>query len=63
MYDYTPEGIRHNQLNLTVAYLNLIDKKLAKISRRLTTLTLLGIAVFVIKHKNDIKELKNMRGE
>lgn len=42
--DYTPEGIKAHQLELTVAYLNLIDKKLNKANRCLTVLTLTSVA-------------------
>ena len=64
MYDYTPEGFRARQADLTVAYLNLIDSKLAKINRKLTIITMLAIGVAVYKNKDVITaELKKMKGE
>lgn len=63
MIDYTEEGFRARQMDLTVGYLNLIDNKLAKIQRRLTVLTVLGVGVLLYKNKKVIKELKKLKGE
>lgn len=63
MFDYTPEGLRQTQSDIALAYLNLMDTKLKKINRKLFILSLLGVAAFVIKHKDDIKNLINMKGE
>lgn len=63
MFDYTEEGYRARQADLTVAYLSLIDSKLAKIQRRLTVLMILGAGVMLYKNKRIIKELKKLKGE
>lgn len=71
MFDYTQEGLMARQADLTVAYLNLIDTKLAKINRKLTIITLLAIGTALYKNRrlmrdsyNDVlMELKNMKGE
>lgn len=63
MYDYTEDGFRARQADLTVAYLNLIDNKLAKINRKLTVITLLALGTVIYEHKHILKELKNMKGE
>ena len=61
--DYTPEGIHHYQTELGVSYLHLIDKKLKKINRNVKILTLLGITLVILKNKDTIKQLKNVKGE
>lgn len=63
MFDYTQEGLMARQADLTVAYLNLIDTKLAKINRKLTIITLLAIGTILYKNKDVLMELKNMKGE
>lgn len=63
MFDYTEDGLRARQADLTVAYLNLIDTKLAKINRRLTMLTAIAVGVILYKNKETLKSLKNLKGE
>lgn len=63
MKDYTPEGIVYNQREIALSYLHLIDKKLSKINRRFTILTILGIAAIIVKHKDSIKTFKYTKGE
>ena len=63
MTDYTPEGVVYNQREIAISYLYLMDKKLSKINRKLAILTAVGIAVMLIKHKDDIKALKYTKGE
>lgn len=63
MYDYTPEGLASRQGDIAVSYLYLIDKKLAKINRKLTIITMFTVGAVLIKNKNVLKELKNMKGE
>lgn len=54
--DYTPGGVREEQCNKAVSALWSIDKRLKKIGRNLTLLTLLPIAYTVYT-------LKNKKGE
>ena len=63
MFDYTQEGLMARQADLTVAYLNLIDTKLAKINRKLSLITILAVGMVVYKNKDVLMELKNMKGE
>lgn len=63
MFDYTQEGLMARQADLMVAYLNLVDTKLAKINRKLTIITLLAIGTAIYKNKDVLMELKNMKGE
>lgn len=63
MVDYTQNGFMARQADLTVAYLNLIDTKLAKINRKLTIITLLAVGTVLYKNKDVLMELKNMKGE
>lgn len=61
--NYTPEGISQYQYDIAVSYLHLIDKKLKKIGRNISILTILGIGLAVYNHKDKLKKLKNMKGE
>lgn len=54
--DYTPDGIKQMQYSQAVSALCDIDKRLKKISRSLTLLTLLPIAYALYS-------LKNKKGE
>lgn len=63
MFDYSEDGLRARQADLTVAYLNLIDTKLAKINRKLAIITLLALGTIIYEHKHVLKELKNVKGE
>lgn len=51
--DYTPNGVREEQCNKAVSALWSIDKRLKKIGRSLTLLTLLpiGYAVYTLAKK------------
>lgn len=62
MRDYTPEGIMRNQMDLSVAYLNLIDKKLSKMNRRLGLLVAIGVVTLAMKLKA-YEEFTKMKGE
>lgn len=61
--DYTEEGYRARQADLTVAYLNLIDTKLSKINKKLGLLTTIVVGAFLLKNKNTIKNFINVKGE
>ena len=64
MIDYTPEGIRAIQSDLTVALLDRVDYKLAKANRRLGAIILLGIAAIGIVNKDFIiSQVKKWKGE
>ena len=63
MFDYTPEGIRATQGDLAIAYLNLIDAKLAKINRKLSIIVLLAVGTLVYRNKDAIIAFKNTKGE
>lgn len=64
MFDYTPEGYAARQNDLAVAYLNLIDTKLAKINRKLTLITLVVVGTTLYKNKEVLTDLKNhLKGE
>lgn len=63
MFDYTPEGIKLNQGELALCQLDFINRKLKKINRNLSLILLLGVGLTLVKYKNEIKELKNMKGE
>ena len=63
MFDYTPEGLKEMQSDIALAYLNLIDKKLGKIKRRLTVITLVVVATAIYKNKDVIEKINNMKGE
>lgn len=62
MKDYTPEGIRQHQMDLTVGYLNLIDKKLKKTNKRLGIIAGVGLISLMFKVKA-FRELLGMKGE
>lgn len=61
--DYTPEGIAQRQNDIAVSQLYLIDKKLQKISRNVGILTFAAVIALIFKHKDKIKDLKNVKGE
>ena len=65
--DYTTDGIRAVQMDLTVSYLNLIDSKLKKINKnlsRITTMAIVAAGVIMYKHRRTVKEkLNNLKGE
>ena len=64
MIDYTEEGLRARQGDIAVAYLNMIDTKLAKLNRRVRTLTVLVAAAIIFKNKQVIiNKVKTMKGE
>ena len=63
MFDYTPEGVNNYQSNVAISKLYSIDKKLKKINRNLSILTLLGLSITLFINKDKIKELKNLKGE
>ena len=62
MIDYTPEGIRQNQIDIGLSYQYLIDKKLKKANRYLFLLTLIGLTTVAFKFKA-FKEFIEMKGE
>ena len=62
--DYTTEGIKAYQLETVVGHLYKIDKRLKKINRNLALLTILGITLTCVKHKDKLKKcLNNTKGE
>jgi hypothetical protein len=64
MFDYTPEGHAIRQGDIAVAYLDLIDKKLAKLNRRVGVLTLAITAAVIFKNKEIIiNKVQYMKGE
>ena len=63
MFDYTEQGLMARQADIAVAYLDLIDRKLAKLNRRVKVMTFVIIAAVVIKNKEEILRLKNRKGE
>lgn len=64
MFDYTPEGIGMTQGDLTVTYLNLIDKKLEKLNKRVRTLTFIVAAAVIFKNKKEIiNKIEKLKGE
>jgi hypothetical protein len=63
MFDYTEDGYRARQADISVAYLNLIDTKLSKINRKLGLLTVIAAGAFIMKNKKVIKKFINVKGE
>lgn len=64
MFDYTPEGHAMRQGDLAIAYLDLIDKKLAKLNRRVGTLVFVMTAIIILKNKEVIlSKIETMKGE
>lgn len=63
MFDYTDKGIAARQGDLAVAYLDLIDTKLAKINRKLAIVTLIAVGAVIFKNKDKLIALNNMKGE
>ena len=63
MFDYTPEGHAARQADIAVAYLNLIDDKLARINRKLTIAYAIAVGVLLYKNRDRLTALKNMKGE
>ena len=63
MFDYTEQGLMARQADIAVAYLDSIDRKLAKMNRRVKVMTFVIIAAVVIKNKEEILRLKNRKGE
>lgn len=62
MEDYTTDGLKRRQMDLTVSYLHLIDKKLKKTNKYLGIIAGVSIATLVLKFKA-FKELVDMKGE
>lgn len=62
MKDYTPEGIKQHQMDLTVSYLHLIDKKLKKTNKYLGIIAGVSLVSLAFKFKA-FKELIGMKGE
>lgn len=60
--DYTPEGVRANQIDIAVSYQYLLDKKLKKTNRYLALLTLISLTSLAFKFKA-FKELIGMKGD
>lgn len=63
MFDYTENGLVARQADIAVAYLDLIDRRVAKMNRKMTLLTLIVSAAIAIKSKDAIISLINMKGE
>ena len=61
--DYTPEGIKYNQREITISHLYLINKELRKLNRKISLLCLAGVAFIIVKHKDKIEEFIKMKGE
>lgn len=62
MKDYTPEGVRYDQIDTALSYQYLIDKKLKKNNRYLCLLTLIGLTSLAFKFKA-FKEFLGMKGD
>lgn len=62
MRDYTPEGVRENQIDIAVSYQYLMDKKLKKTNRYLFLLTLIGLTSLAFKFKA-FKEFVGLKGD
>lgn len=62
MKDYTPEGIRQRQKDLTVSYLHLIDRKLKKTNKYLGIIASVSLISLAFKFKA-FKEFIGMKGE
>ena len=63
MFDYTESGLIARQADIAVSYLDLIDHKLAKLNRRVRTLTFIIASAVVIKNKESIINFINRKGE
>lgn len=63
MFNYTPEGVQNLQMTYALDQGDEMNKFLKGINRSLKILSLLAIAKFVITYKDDIKKLKNLKGE
>lgn len=61
--DYTPEGIRYLHSERILSQLDTVNKSLKKINKKLTVVAVAGLAYVVLKRKDIITNIKNMKGE